>query len=88
MAKSLEKNVCKAFANTQRVNLLICLAKPHNVSELLMRCKLSQSALSQHLRILKEAGLVVCSRRGKEMIYKAKTTKVVGLAQMLLALSK
>lgn len=64
--------LCKAFGNEQRLKLLICLEHESTVSELLEKCHLSQSALSQHLEILREAHLVVVKRDGKYMRYASK----------------
>ncbi len=75
----------KIFGNKERVQLMCCLKKKHSVSELLVKCTLSQSALSQHLRLLKQAGLVACTRKGKLQIYEIKEKKALALAQALLA---
>lgn len=53
MFKKHNIDVCRALSNNQRVNLIVCLSKPKSVTEMLETCPLSQSALSQHLRILK-----------------------------------
>lgn len=79
--------VFKAFGNEERVQLLHCLRKEQSVSELLLKCSLSQSALSQHLRVLRLAGLVRCSRKGKEQRYVVMSSKILALAQSLIHLS-
>jgi ArsR family transcriptional regulator len=78
----------KAFGNEERVRLMYCLNKEQCVSELQRKCSLSQSALSQHLRVLRQAGLVKCSRKGKKQLYIVANKKVLGLAQSLLTLTK
>ena len=59
----------KALGNEQRL-LILCnlLAKPLSVGELNDRVELSQSALSQHLALLREAALVE-TRRDAQTIY-------------------
>jgi ArsR family transcriptional regulator len=78
----------KAFANENRVKLIMCLSKPKCVTDLLSLCTLSQSALSQHLKVLKDAGIAVCEREGKQQIYAVKNKKVIKIAELLLELDK
>ena len=60
-----------AFASEGRLRAVVALARsgPMSVTELLAVCHLEQTALSHQLRILREAGLVVAERRGKQVIY-------------------
>ena len=76
--------VFKVFGNRERVQLLCCLSKPQSVTELLEKCVLSQSALSQHLAILKEAKMVVCVREGKKQIYSLANNEILSLAKKIL----
>jgi DNA-binding transcriptional ArsR family regulator len=41
----------------------------HSVSAILVRLDISQPALSQHLKVLREVGLVQQRKNGKERIY-------------------
>ena len=66
------KDIYRAFANKNRVKLIVCLSKTKNVSDLLNICNISQSALSQHLKILKDEGVAFCTREGKNQIYSVK----------------
>lgn len=59
----------KALANEQRLLVLCSLVDgPKSVGELNRSVDLSQSALSQHLAVLREAG-VVSTRRDAQTIY-------------------
>ncbi len=59
----------KALANDQRLLILCCLLEgPRSVTELNERISLSQSALSQHLGLLRTAGLL-STRRASQTIY-------------------
>jgi DNA-binding transcriptional ArsR family regulator len=60
----------KALGNEQRL-LILCnlLAEPLSVGELNGRVELSQSALSQHLALLREAGLVDTRREAQTIYY-------------------
>lgn len=83
-----KEEIYKVFANENRVKLIICLSKAKNVTELLSLCTLSQSALSQHLKVLKDAGVAVCSREGKMQVYSIKNKKVLEIAKLLVTLNR
>jgi DNA-binding transcriptional ArsR family regulator len=74
------------FNSETRVKLIICLEKEKSVTELLSMCHLSQSALSQHLKILKDANILDCNRDGQKQIYQVKNIKVLEIAKLLLKL--
>ncbi len=60
----------KALANQQRLLILCCLLDgPLSVGEINERVPLSQSALSQHLGVLREAGLVSTNRQSQTIYY-------------------
>lgn len=62
-------NLLKAMANENRLRILCLLDETElSVSELNSRLALSQSALSQHLAILRREGLVN-TRRSSQTIY-------------------
>jgi DNA-binding transcriptional ArsR family regulator len=86
MENKNSEDIYKAFSNYNRVKLLVCLSKPKSVTELLSLCTLSQSALSQHLKVLKDIGMVVCTRDGKQQIYCVKNKKILKVATLLLEL--
>lgn len=76
------------FANENRVHLLVCLEKKKCVTDLLSMCHLSQSALSQHLKILKDADFVTCDRDGQKQIYAVKNKNALRIAKSILSLEK
>jgi DNA-binding transcriptional ArsR family regulator len=83
------KNVLRAFSSLPRIKILICLKeKEKNVGELIKNCDLSQSAVSQHLKKLKNWGLVSCQKQGKEVYYKLNKKNVAEIAEKLLAFYK
>jgi len=60
----------KALANDQRLLMLCCLLEgPLSVGEINDRVPLSQSALSQHLGVLRDAGLVTTTRKSQTIYY-------------------
>lgn len=82
--KQKSSNIYKVFSNKNRVMLIVCLAQEKSVTELLSHCSLSQSALSQHLKILKDEGVAVCVRDGKSQRYHIANKKVLQIAKLLL----
>ncbi len=84
MVKNEDKS--KPFANIERIKLIICLADAKNGTELLGHCNFSQSALSQHLKILIDYDIVVSSRKGKHCIYSVKNKKALTVAKTILSL--
>jgi DNA-binding transcriptional ArsR family regulator len=75
----------KALANEQRL-LILCnlLERPLAVGELNERVQLSQSALSQHLALLREHGLVETRREAQSVYYSlppGPVTRVMALLQ-------
>ena len=75
----------KALGNEQRLMILCHLvAGPLSVSELNVRMPLSQSALSQHLGILRDSGIVGTARESQSIIYSLPpgvATRIIGLLQ-------
>jgi DNA-binding transcriptional ArsR family regulator len=60
----------KALSSASRLRLLQLLtAAPATVSALVVTSELSQPLVSQHLRVLRAAGLVDFQKHGREAIY-------------------
>lgn len=60
----------KALAAPVRLALVEQLARsPRCVHELVDELEVSQPLVSQHLRVLRDAGLVIAGRRGREVEY-------------------
>jgi len=61
-------SICRAFANPTRLRMLDLIAhRPRNGSELQRQLGVSTANLSQHLAVLKAAGVVVTHREGKQI---------------------
>lgn len=82
-----QRDICKAFGNEERLRLIACLARAKSVGELGEGCTLAQSALSQHLRVLRDAGLVTATKHGRSIVYQVADPKVSRIALQLLNLS-
>ena len=60
----------KALANEKRLMILCLLADAEcTVGEINSKLDLSQSALSQHLAVLRDDGLVVARREAQNVVY-------------------
>lgn len=73
-----------ALADPLRREILVLLrARPRNVSELTGHFDVSRPAVSRHLRVLRESGLVVAEERGRERVYRLETAPLMELTQWL-----
>lgn len=74
----------KALGNEQRLHILCNLLDgPLSVGELNQRLALSQSALSQHLALLRESGLVDTRREAQSIYYSLPEGPVVRVMALL-----
>jgi ArsR family transcriptional regulator len=85
----MKNTIFKALSNITRVKILACLGdSDKSVTQLIGRCDLSQSAVSQHLDYLKNAGLIESKKEGRERIYKVLDLDVSKLSKKLIEISK
>lgn len=64
-------NILRALANEHRLELLTLLRDaPHSVESLAAHTSMEFANVSQHLQVLKAAGLVLGRREGKSVIYR------------------
>ena len=75
----MNKIKIKAIANATRLQIVQILhkAKEMNVSALEKAVGLSQSALSQHLAIMRKADIVSTRRDAQQIFYSVKDTKAL-----------
>ncbi len=72
----------RAFSDTSRVRLLSMLAERElNVNTLASLVGISESAVSHHLRGLRQMGLVKARRDGKEVFYRIEDEHIINLFQ-------
>jgi ArsR family transcriptional regulator, virulence genes transcriptional regulator len=77
-------NLLKALANENRLMILCSLIDGEiSVGELNARVPLSQSALSQHLASLREAGLVATRKEAQTVFYRLEGTAAVRVIEVL-----
>ncbi|MPZ26941.1 MAG: metalloregulator ArsR/SmtB family transcription factor [Micromonosporaceae bacterium] len=68
---------------TRRAIFELLAQRPHSVSELAERLPVSRPAVSQHLRALKEGGLVVNRAEGTRRVYRLNPDGVAALRAWL-----
>jgi len=74
----------KGIGNKTRYRILeALLQRGKTVGELVHIVKISQPAVSQHLKILRSCGLVVDERRGKEVLYSINAEHLLALLKSL-----
>jgi DNA-binding transcriptional ArsR family regulator len=77
-------SLLRALANEQRLMILCNLVpRPLTVGEINERVRLSQSALSQHLAVLRESGIVQTERQAQSVRYSLPAGPVTRLLGVL-----
>ena len=72
----------RAFSDTSRVRILSALTgRELNVSALAQIAGVSESAVSHHMRSLRQMGLVQTRRSGKEVYYRIDDEHIIELFQ-------
>src|SRR5258707_6574588 len=74
----------RALADPRRRRMLeLAWDRERSPSELASSCQLSRPATSQHLRVLREAGLVTVRLEKNRRLYRARADRLAGLRAML-----
>ena len=74
----------KGVGNASRYRIFEALFKgPKTVGQLVRTVRMTQPAVSQHLKTLKACGIVMDKRQGKEVVYSLNTKYVLGLLKNL-----
>jgi DNA-binding transcriptional ArsR family regulator len=77
-------SLLKGLANESRLMIVCVLAEGEmSVGQLNQRIKLSQSALSQHLAVLREQGIVQTRRESQTIYYRLSDTAAVDIIELL-----
>ncbi|MGN6867874.1 MAG: ArsR/SmtB family transcription factor [Solirubrobacteraceae bacterium] len=73
-----------ALAHPRRRQMLsLVLDRERSSSELATRCRLSRPAASQHLKVLRETGLVTLRTEGNRRLYRAQIKRLAEVRAML-----
>lgn len=77
MVKDTRRDVFQALADPNRRQLLMKLAqRPQNIQSLASGEGITRQAVSLHLRILLECGVVMFRKQGREKLYDLNTQKL------------
>jgi DNA-binding transcriptional ArsR family regulator len=77
---ALVAELFRAFSDTSRVRILSVLTTQEmNVNALASMAGISESAVSHHLRSLRQMELVVARREGKEVFYRIEDDHIISL---------
>ena len=77
-------NLLKGLANESRLMIMCVLSEGEvSVGHLNQRIKISQSALSQHLAVLREQGLVQTRRESQTIYYRLADTAAMSVIELL-----
>lgn len=69
---------CRLFTHATRIRLLLALERsPCCVGDLVSRLGVRQSAVSQHLALLRVHGLVTGKRKGRQVCYRLTNPKIL-----------
>lgn len=81
--------VLKAISDNTRMNILILLLKyNYCVRALANKLQLTEASISQHLKVLREAGLIIGEKRGYFMHYEVNRPVLQQLAKEIEALAQ
>lgn len=75
--------VFNALADPRRREILLLVRKPHSVNEIAAQFDLTQQAVSHHLRVLRDAGLVVVTPQGQRRLYSLRIDGLGGVREYL-----
>ena len=82
----LHADLCSALADPSRILLLYALVEqPRSVNDLASDVKISQSATSRHLKVLREHGLVYSNRLGQNIEYSLADARIIEALDLLRA---
>jgi DNA-binding transcriptional ArsR family regulator len=82
-------DLLKIISSPIRLKIITCLLKKdYNVSNLIKNCGISQSAISQHLKKLKDAKVIKYKKVGKYNVYKLNNKKIGLISKQLTELLK
>jgi DNA-binding transcriptional ArsR family regulator len=74
----------KGIASPTRYQIVeVLMEGPKSVSDIVTKIKLTQPAVSQHLRTLKACGLVQNNKRGQEVFYSLNARYMIDLLKHL-----
>jgi len=80
----LHAEVCKTLANPKRLEILNILRDQEmTVGEIVKQMKISKANVSQHLAIMRTAGILDAERQGVNIVYRIGNQKVIRACDLM-----
>lgn len=80
----LQSEVCRTLSHPIRIAMLHLMASgPREVGRLALELGISQPNASQHLAVMRSAGLVEAERDGREVFYRLADPEVIGACEAM-----
>jgi DNA-binding transcriptional ArsR family regulator len=85
----LQAEICRTLSHPVRIAILHLLAgQPHEVGRLATELGISQPNASQHLSVMRSAGLVEAEREGRGAVYRLTDQGVIGACDLMAAVMR
>ena len=76
------------FSSESKIQILHCLSSgPKTVTQIVDNCGVSQSAISQHLKTLKDLDVIDSEKKGKNQIYYLKQKDIAKIIKLIKSIS-
>ena len=74
-----------ALGDKTRLTLVarLCSGQPHSISQLTEGSRLTRQAITKHLHVLSKAGIVRCTRAGRESLFEFNPQPIAEMHQYL-----
>ncbi|MBI4548783.1 MAG: winged helix-turn-helix transcriptional regulator [Ignavibacteriae bacterium] len=80
----LHAEVCKTLSNAKRLEILNLLRDEElSAGDIVRRMKVSKANVSQHLAVLRKAGIVATRRDGVTIFYRISSPKVIKACDLM-----
>ena len=78
--RALDSELCKALAEPARIDIVrvLLMQGPSDVTDVAKHLSQDRSVVSRHLKTLLQAGLVTCSKQGRNRIYSLASAYLFG----------
>jgi len=86
LAELCSPELFKALCDPMRLGILARLATapgPRTIGDIASACPVDFSVVSRHVRLLKDAGVVICEKRGREVFCRIDGTRLAGRLRAL-----
>lgn len=79
-----QAEICASLSNEKRLRIIDLLGKEElSFGELSDKLKIKRPNLAQHLFVLKERGIIVMRRQGKNTFYRISDSRVIEACQLM-----